>query len=126
MVNPKIVVFTDLIAWQQAHSLALLIYKVTGTFPKQEIYSLVDQMRRCAVSVTSNISEGFSRKNAKEKQQFYFTALGSLTELQNQLLLSKDLNYLEEEICNRLLKQTESVHKLINGLIKSAATKLVA
>lgn len=76
-------------------------------------------MRRCVVSITSNIAEGFSRQGIKEKIQFYYMALGSLTELQNQLLVARDVGYLPKEKFNELAKQTVEVNKLINGLIKS-------
>lgn len=116
----KIKSFTDLITWQKAHQLVLSIYRVTLSFPKEEIYSLVDQMRRCAISITSNIAEGFSRKSYKEKVQFYSIALGSSTELQNQLLISKDIGYISKEKFHEIAIQTVEVNKLINGLIKGS------
>jgi four helix bundle protein len=115
----KIESFTDLIAWQKAHILAVKIYKVTEIFPQKETYSLTDQMRRCATSVSSNIAEGFSRQSKKEKIQFYYTAKGSLTELQNQLLIARDVDYLTKELFNDTANRTVEVSKLINGLIKS-------
>lgn len=115
----KIKSFTDLQAWKEAHALVLLIYKITKTFPKEELYSLIDQMRRCVVSITSNLAEGFSRQSKKEKIQFYSTARGSLTELQNQLLIARDINYVSKEDFDSLAEQTILVHKLINGLIRS-------
>lgn len=118
----KIQSFTDLIAWQEAHKLAVLIYKLTGSFPKTETYSLIDQMRRSAISITSNIAEGFSRKTKKEKLQFYYTARGSLTELQNQLLLARDIGYMTAEEFTLHAEHTVTVSKLINGLIKSLQT----
>lgn len=115
----KIRTFTDLIAWQEGHKLVLLVYHVTDGFPNKEIYSLIDQMRRCSVSVTSNLAEGFSRQSKKEKMQFYYMALGSLSELQNQLLISRDLKYLSEEDFVIITQLSVHVSKLINGLIKS-------
>lgn len=115
----KIKSFTDLNAWKEGHKLVLLIYKATKEFPKTETYSLIDQMRRCVVSITSNIAEGFSRQTKKEKIQFYYMALGSTTELQNQLLIARDLNYLDENDFSYIAQQSIIVHKLINGLIKS-------
>ncbi|HBB76846.1 MAG: hypothetical protein A2186_03250 [Candidatus Levybacteria bacterium RIFOXYA1_FULL_41_10] len=120
MEDSKIRTFKDLITWQEAHKLALLVYSMTNNFPRSEAYSLVDQMRRCVISISSNIAEGFSRNSQKEKRQFYYMALGSLTELQNQLLLSKDLKYLNKEKFSEIDEQTTTVHKLINGLIKSS------
>jgi four helix bundle protein len=89
-INNKIKSFTDLNAWKQGHALVLLIYGMTKQFPKEEMFGLTNQIRRAVVSITSNISEGFSRNSSKEKAQFYFTALGSLTEVQNQLLIARD------------------------------------
>ncbi len=98
----------------------LMVYRTTKTFPREEIYGLVDQMRRCVVSITSNIAEGFSRKSKKEKTQFYYMSLGSVTELQNQLLIARDIHYLSTEYFSEIAQQTVFVHKLINGLIKSS------
>ena len=118
MEKNKIKSFTDLIAWKEAHKLALFIYEVTKLFPKEEIYGLTNQIRRAVVSVSSNIAEGFSRKSNAEKRQFYYQALGSLTELQNQLLIARDIGYINKDKFNSLANQTISVSKLINALIK--------
>jgi len=119
----KIKSFTQLNVWKEAHKLVLLIYKATESFPKKETYSLIDQMRRCSISITSNIAEGFSRQGKKEKLQFYYVSKGSLTELQNQLLVAKDIGYLTQKEFNSIAEQTVLVHKLLNGLIKSAIAK---
>ena len=118
--NKKIRSFQDLIAWQEAHGLVLKVYLVTSKFPREESFSLVDQMRRCSVSVSSNIAEGFSRNTQKEKRQFYYISLGSVTELQSQFILSKDLSYISNDVFLNIYEQTVKVHKLINGLIKSS------
>jgi len=115
----KIKSFTELIAWQKGHELVLAIYKITGEFPTKETFSLVDQMRRAAISITSNIAEGFSRQGLKEKIQFYYMSLGSLTELQNQLLIARDVGYLSKEKFQDLAQRTVEVGKVVNGLIKS-------
>ncbi len=115
----KIQNFTDLIAWQKGHELVLRIYRITIQFPRIEAYALADQMRRAVVSITSNIAEGFSRKSNKEKTQFYYIAMGSLTEIQNQLLIAKDLDYISESDFNEILEQAITVKKLIFGLIRS-------
>lgn len=114
----KIQFFTDLDAWKEGHVLVLMIYKVTKKFPKEELFGIISQMRRCAVSITSNVAEGFSRQSYKEKAQFYSMAQGSLTELQNQLIISRDVLYLSSEEFNDLMKQSVRVHKILNGLIK--------
>ena len=116
----KIRDFTDLNTWKEAHKLALAIYKATDNFPREERYSLIDQLRRAGISVTSNIAEGFSRNSYKEKIQFYAMAQGSNTEIQNQLILSRDLGYISEENFRDLYENSVIVHKLINGLIKGA------
>ncbi|MBI2010739.1 MAG: four helix bundle protein [Candidatus Colwellbacteria bacterium] len=116
----KIQRFTDLNAWKEAHKLSLIIYKLTANFPAEERYSLIDQMRRAAVSVTSNISEGFSRNSANEKRRFYSMAKGSNMELQNQLILSKDLGYLDGDEFKKAFEQSVNVNKLISGLFKAA------
>ncbi|OGH13610.1 MAG: hypothetical protein A2687_05485 [Candidatus Levybacteria bacterium RIFCSPHIGHO2_01_FULL_38_26] len=120
----KIRSFTDLVAWKEAHNLAVSIYKVTDEFPDKEIYSLTDQMRRSATSIGSNIAEGFSRQSRKEKLQFYYTAKGSLTELQNHLLIARDVKYLGKDGFDVLAEQTVQVSKLLNGLIKSIKTSI--
>ncbi len=118
----KIQKFTDLNAWKEGHKLVLMIYNVTKNFPREELFGLVSQLRRCAVSITSNIAEGFSRQSYKEKINFYSTALGSVTELQNQILVAKDVCYLSQEKFQEIAEQSVIVHKLINGLIKYLKT----
>ncbi len=115
----KIRNFTDLNAWKEGHSLVISVFKVIKDFPR-EVYFLKDQMGRCVVSITSCLAEGFSRKSKKEKIQFYFMSLGSTTELQNQLIIAKDLGYISEAEYQSLMSQTIKVHKLLNGLIRSA------
>lgn len=116
--DDKIKLFTDLIAWQEGHKLVVAIYGETKNFPKEEIFGITNQMRGSAISVTSNITEGFSRTTYKDKLQFYVIAQGSLTELQNQLIASRDIDYLSNMIFQEIFNQTVTVHKLINGLIK--------
>lgn len=113
----KIQSFTDLFVWQRGHELVLSIYKITRKFPKEEMYCLVDQMRRAAISITSNIAEGFGRHSAKERLQFYFLAQGSLTELKNQILIAKDVGYLEKTEFQLLTEQANITHQLLQGLI---------
>ena len=119
----KINNFTDLKVWQEAHKLCLLIYGVSDKFPKHELFGLTSQIRRAAVSVTSNIAEGFSRFSYKDKSKFYIMAHGSLTEVENQLLLARDLNYLTQEEYANIFEQLLYVHKLLNSFIKSTKLK---
>jgi four helix bundle protein len=115
----KITSFVDLIVWQEGHKLVLIIYSVTKDFPSTESFGLVSQMQLAAVSITSNISEGFSRQSVKEKLRFYYIALGSLSELNNQLIISRDLGYINSTKSSQITNQVESVYKLLNGFIKS-------
>ena len=114
----KIRSFTDLDAWKEGHKLVLDIYSVTRKFPKEEQFGLTIQIRRAIVSFTSNIAEGFSRGSYKEKIRFYSIALGSLTEVQNQLLIARDLKYVTAGEFDKLAKQTVKISKITNGLIK--------
>ncbi|OGM32459.1 hypothetical protein A2803_03240 [Candidatus Woesebacteria bacterium RIFCSPHIGHO2_01_FULL_44_21] len=115
--------FTELNAWREGHKLVLIIYKITNQFPEKERFSLTNQMQRAAVSITSNIAEGFGRRGKQEKMQFYYMAQGSLSELQNQLLISKDLGYLKKDKFEETAELTVTVHKLLTGLIKSIRNK---
>lgn len=123
MNDTKIRSFTDLHVWKEAHLLVIEVYATTKKFPREELYSLIDQMKRCVVSISSNIAEGFTRQSKKEKLQFYYTAKGSLTELQNQLLIAKDVGYLPKVDFTNIANKTVVIHKLLNGLIKSASNK---
>jgi four helix bundle protein len=120
MPGNKITTFKDLDAWKEGHALVLMTYKASRSFPKEEIFALVSQMRRCAVSITSNIAEGFSRQSYKDKAYFYSLALGSLTELQNQLVVSNDLDYITADKFKELDNKSIMVHKILNGLIKKS------
>ena len=111
--------FTDLVAWQEGHKLVLQIYKLTKLFPKDEQFALTNQMRRAAVSITSNLAEGFSRQTKADKSHFYTMSHGSLTELQNHLLIARDVNYIDNTELHHTAEQSSMVHKLIFGLLKS-------
>jgi four helix bundle protein len=122
--DKRIKSFTDLKVWQEGHSLVILIYKVTKDFPKEELYSLTNQMRRSAASVTSNVAEGFGRQGYKEKIHFYYQAQGSLIELKDQVLIAKDVGYLKSPELNSLILQANNTHKLLQGLITKSKTFL--
>lgn len=111
--------FTDLKAWQSGHELSIQIYQYTNKFPKSEQFGLVSQMRRAAVSVTSNIAEGFGRSSEKDKEHFYVMASGSLYELKSQVLLAKDLGFIDNEDINFILDKLVTAHKLVNGLLRA-------
>ncbi len=121
--NPsKIQSFTDLDAWKEGHKLVLMVYETTMTFPREETFGLTSQKRRCVVSITSNIAEGFSRQSYKEKVRFYSMAQGSVTELQNQLLIARDVGYVPTDKFQTIAEQSVKVHKIISGLIKKTKT----
>ncbi|EKD63303.1 MAG: S23 ribosomal protein [uncultured bacterium] len=114
----KIKIFTDLDAWKEGHRLVLAVYEMTKAFPKTELFGLVSQMRRCVVSITSNIAEGFSRKSYREKAQFYAISNGSLTELQNQLIIAKDIKYITQQKFETASEQAIKVKMILGGLIR--------
>jgi len=98
--------------------LVLYVYKLTKQFPKDEQYILTSQILRAVISITSNIAEGFARSSKKEKKHFYNIAKGSLIEVQNQLLIAKDLQYISAKEFNTIAEQTVNVSKLLYGLTK--------
>ncbi|MBP7804960.1 MAG: four helix bundle protein [Candidatus Pacebacteria bacterium] len=118
----KIKQFTDLISWQKSHQLVVTVYKVTEKFPPKEQFGLTSQMRRAAVSITSNIAEGFGRQGYKEKIQFYYIAHGSLTELKNQFLIARDVGFIDSNIFNQFMEKADESHKLLQGLISKSKT----
>ena len=120
IMNNKIKSFTDLHAWQESHKLVLMIYESTKNFPKEELFGLISQIRRAVVSITSNIAEGFSRQSYKDKMHFYYMAQGSNTEVQNQLLIARDVGYINQKDFKKIANQSVIVHKLLNGLIKKS------
>ena len=119
MEQKKIQSFTDLIAWQEGHKLVLNIYKVTKSFPKEEMFSLTNQLRRAVVSVTSNIAGGYNHKTLSDKPHFYTILHGSVAKVQNQLLIARDLQYLDQKQFSQIAEQTVLTHKLLTALIKS-------
>ncbi|QQL44268.1 four helix bundle protein [Sulfuriroseicoccus oceanibius] len=108
--------FEDLMAWQKAHALVLEIYKITQSFPSSETYGLTSQIRRAAVSIASNIAEGFNRFSPTEKIRFYNIAEASAEEVRYQLLLAHDLQFADT---SHLQEQATEAKRLIIGLIKS-------
>ena len=107
--------YRDLIVWQKSMKLSKEIYLLTKTFPKEELYGLTSQIRRCAISIPSNIAEGKGRNSDKEFIMFLQVALGSVYELQTQLELSLQLNYIDN--IDDLLNLSIEIEKMINTLI---------
>lgn len=109
--------FRDLIVWRKSVDLVVLIYQVTSQFPGNEKYNLVSQMQRCGTSIPSNIAEGAGRNTAAYFKQFLNVALGSAYELETQVIISKKLNYVNEEDYGKLIRDITEIQKMIFGLI---------
>ncbi len=109
--------YTKLEVWIESRKLANLVYTVTKNFPKEELFSLINQIRRCAVSVPSNIAEGCGRQTSKETIHFLHISRGSLYELETQIYLSLDQNYLSTNDFEDVLQQIQICKRLINGFI---------
>ena len=107
--------FKELIVWHKSHKLVLEIYKATKTYPRDEIYALTNQIRRAAVSIAANISEGYKKKTKPSKLNFLNISEGSLEEVKYYILLSKDLEFITEKEFNSLEALSEEVGRLING-----------
>ncbi|SMC33014.1 four helix bundle protein [Cellulophaga tyrosinoxydans] len=108
--------YKELDVWLQARNLVKTVYVLTKTFPKEEQYGLTSQIRRCVVSVSSNIAEGCGRQSNKETVHFLHISRGSLYELETQIILANDLEYITSDI-NAILNEVERVKKLLNGFI---------
>lgn len=111
--------YKDLRTWQTAQELCLLVYKLTADFPATEQFGLTSQIRRSAVSIPSNIAEGFGRQTAKEKQQFYHLALGSLFELETQTDIANQLNYIKNQEFKVLEDRLDDCRMLLLALLKA-------
>lgn len=110
--------FRKLIVWQEAHSLALAIYKEVLNFPEHEKFAMANQLRRASSSIGANIAEGSGRKTAKDKVHFYIIARGSLIECDNFLELAHDLKYIDDSSYESLLQQVNKVGYLLSRLIQ--------
>jgi four helix bundle protein len=111
--------YKDLIVWQKSIQLVKEVYKTTGSFPANEVYGLTSQIRRSAVSIPSNIAEGFARKNVGEYRQFLCVAFGSGAELETQLLISMELGYLKQEDYSQIQSLLTEVMKMLNTMLKN-------
>ena len=114
----KIKSYNDLDIWKRSIKLVEDIYRLTKSFPKEELYGLTSQMRRAAVSIPSNIAEGFTRLHDKEYKQFLYIALGSCSELSTQIIIASRLKYLDDNTSNSLLNDLEIISKMTMNLIK--------
>jgi four helix bundle protein len=115
--------YQDLIAWQKAMDLVTKIYEVSHKFPREEIFALTSQLRRAAVSVPSNIAEGQGRSSRKEFLYSLGNAKGSLSEVETQVLIARNLGYIGDESVNCLLNLSAEVGRILNGLLASLRNK---
>ncbi|WP_439131971.1 four helix bundle protein [Polaribacter sp.] len=109
--------YTELDVWKYSRKLVKEVYLLTKNFPKEELYALTNQVRRSSISVPSNIAEGIGRQSNKETIHFLYIAKGSLQEVETQLYLSFDLDYISEEQLKSILEKITSNKKLLNGFI---------
>jgi len=116
--------FENLIVWQKSIDFVELIYKITSKFPKDELYTLTSQIRRCAISIPSNIAEGKGRNGIKEFINFLHIALGSLYELKSQIYIAKRLTYITNNKYNLLDEKINEIEKMINSLIINRKGKI--
>lgn len=116
--------FEKLEAWQAARSLSVKIYSLTANFPSEEKYGIVQQLRRAAISIASNISEGTGRYAPKDQGHFYSMSYGSLMELLNQIIISTDLKLISDSQYDEIRKSIESLSAIITGLRKHTLNKL--
>ncbi len=109
--------FRNLMIWQKSMSLTTKIYKSTKNFPKEEIFALTSQIRRSSVSIPSNIAEGFGRDSNKEYLRFLNISIGSLFEMQTQLEIAKNIDYLNEEEFNTLYEDSREIERMLVSFI---------
>ena len=115
--------YKELNVWQKSYKLCLHIYKVTKRFPKDEMYGLTSQIRRSAVSIPSNIAEGYGRKTTLEYVRFLYIAYGSVCELETQTMISGDLDYVEKKGLQELKEEIGDVERMLKAMIKSLENK---
>ncbi|TRZ94579.1 MAG: four helix bundle protein [Dehalococcoidia bacterium] len=115
----KFTSFTEMPVWQKAHKMVLNVYKLTASFPKEEVYGLTSQMRGAALSVSGNIAEAFGRFHYLDKNKFYLNARGSLEETKNYLIISGDLGYTKAEAFQTLTDNIHGINEELNTLIKT-------
>lgn len=111
--------FERLDVWQKAKDFTVSIYQVTKEYPSAEKFGLVSQLRRASVSVSSNLAEGSSRTSNKDQARFYMMAYSSAVEILNQLIISRELKYIDEEIYKELRNDIENITAMINSLHKA-------
>ena len=120
IMTGKIEKFQDLDAWKEGHKLVIDVYKISKLFPREEVFGLTSQIRRASVSITSNLAEGFGRQSYKDKNNFYQMAFGSIIEVRNQLLIARDVGYINDSNFDMIDNQAVKVEKICRGLIKKS------
>jgi len=110
--------FKNLKAWNRSHDLTLAIYRATASFPTSERYGLAQQLRNAAISIESNLAEGSSRRGDLEFRRFIYFAIGSLSETECQVILSRDLKYLSNPACEQLISRVEEVRRMLCSLTR--------
>jgi four helix bundle protein len=118
--------YRDLLVWQDSMDLVVMIYRTTAAFPKNERYSLVDQLRRAAISVPSNIAEGQGRSRTGDYMRHLSVAVGSLSELETQIEIARRLDYISEDVQRNLLDSSKAIGKMLAGLIRSLRRRLAS
>src|SRR5439155_15717925 len=116
--------YRDLLVWQDSMDLVVAIYRITATFPKEERYSLVDQLRRAAVSVPSNVAEGHGRSRTGDYLRHLSVSVGSLSEVETQVQIARRLEYITEDDQRQLLDSCNAIAKMLGGLIRSLRRRL--
>lgn len=115
--------YKELNVWQKSYTLCLMIYRITKEYPKEELYGLVSQLRRVAVSIPSNIAEGYGRKSTADYLRFLYIAYGSVCELETQIMISGDLDYISEDTFREITDNIGEVERMLKGLINSLEKK---
>lgn len=121
--NTQVRSYRDLVVWQKAYDLSLAVYRATRDFPKDEVYGLRSQLRRAAVSIPSNIAEGYGRRTTAEYTRSLNIAYGSNCELETQLSLAADLDYIDRAVAGRLGQQTAEVERMLTALRRALARR---
>ena len=116
-IGPKMKTYRDLIVWQKAMQMVTCIYQLTGDFPKNELYGLTSQIRRCAISIPSNIAEGYGRNSTDDYLRFLNISRASLYELQTQLEISFNLNFLVKADFEKIYEATREIERMLSSLI---------
>jgi len=124
MEKKRLKTYKDLIAWQKSYNLCLKIYEAVKTFPRSDQYGLTDQIKRSALSIPSNIAEGYTRFSTQEYMRFLYIAYASLAELETQLLLARDLKYFTSNIFTEIITLQAEVQRIMYKLISSIKQKI--